>query len=402
MSAFSALQHTFFLGIRHVAARGMGVITLLISAFLVDLTAFAPFGIYLSLGALGVLIVFLRYEVALFSASDPDLPGLIKLCVWIGTGMIILMVMVSGCIHIFYPLPFWFIAGFPCALMFRALLRLLIVRATRLEDAHGLGWVVIVQAIVQPLVLLMAVIFVSKQVSSLIIADLCGHAAAVIYLLRRQPDIFRFSKLTSLQNTFQKWHEFPLYNLPGALMSLSFALSPLLLVPLIANPVQAGQIAFLMRLFDVPTQMIPAILTPVLIKQLRLRNRKNESISTGELVTLLIFTGLFYVFIAFLLIFIEPFFPHSNLKGTYDFIWPVALFQAGIALAFPLMDAASLYNGQKQSLFIQIIFLSLIALVWLSGLTPLGFVICLAIVSLVRIAAIAFVLKRSMKPFPMG
>ena len=137
----------------------------------------------------------------------------------------------------------------------------------------------IVQALVQPVVMLLLIALFGPKALALFLADALGHWAAAIYIIgRRRANLFdlvhpRLWSLRGLAWGLQRWSDAPRILLPAALLSFGFTAAPLLALPYADNPLLAAHVALAMRLLDMPTQMFGTISGPLVMNGLRSRDR---------------------------------------------------------------------------------------------------------------------------------
>jgi hypothetical protein len=332
----------------------MSVVTLIVAAWFVDIEAFAEFGVYQSFATLVWIAVFLRYDTAIVAAStDRESRAALRLCIavggviWLVASLAALGVGFGGLIRL------KLVLFFPLAILARAMLRLVFAVTTRSGDFKGLGRASLVQSVVQPVAL---VLFVASPLSDdalcFVLADVIGHASGVAYLGWRQRRQFLglmdgWSRL-ALGIVARKWRSLPLYNLPGAFLSLAFVMSPLLIAPLSAAAVYAGHVALAYRIFDVPTQIITASSTPIFLHRLRpMAGRVGAVFGRHMMVFLILLLGAGYAAVAGTIIAIDPWLDPTELADLPKVVPVIATFQLFVALAAPLNDSCALYPQQR-------------------------------------------------------
>jgi hypothetical protein len=224
--------------------------------------------------------------------------------------------------------------------------------STRRGDFRELGRVALIQSATQPFVLLALALALADGALCLVVADAAGHALAAIYLCARQRGLVagslgpRWSRC-ELLTTARHWASLPILNLPGALLAMAFATSPLLITPLVAPPAIAGAVALAVRLFDVPTQIIIAATAPVLMNRLRARDDASAPVFGRRLMAG--FSGLIgiaYAGFAGAFLLALPWLKGTIFESLAPIVWPVAVFQGALAAAGPLAEACALYHRQ--------------------------------------------------------
>ena len=168
---------------------------------------------------------------------------------------------------------------------------------------------------------------------------------------------------------------------------MAFAASPLLIMPLVAAPDLAGAVALAIRLFDVPTQIIIAATTPVLMN--RLRASDSAAPVFGRL-PMAGFSGLVsaaYAALALAFFAALPWLKDTIFGGLAPVVVPVAIFQGALTVAGPLAEACALYRRQTA-----------LTLIHLAALGASG--LALAVASLAGpIAGLALSLARGSRPY---
>jgi hypothetical protein len=189
----------------------------------------------------------------------------------------------------------------------------------------------------------------------------------------------------------------PLYNLPGTFCALAFVLSPLLILPLSGNQALAGHVALAYRLFDVPTQILAATMTPIFLHRLRpSEDRPNVLFGRRLLMILILPVGLAFVALAAALILADPYLAGTKLADLSDIVPAVAAFHLFLALGAPLNESCSLYPQQRRLVVIQAAALlgsGIAAFIALSGHAE-GALAALALASAGRTLALGELLRK--------
>lgn len=358
------------LAARLVAARGFSVVTLVVAAFVLDVRAFATFGIYVSLVSLAWVASFWRYENAIVAARHgPRVGDVVRLCAAVGSASWTAAAGLALAAGALGRVPGELAGTFLAALAFRMALRLATCAATRAGDLTGLGRVIIVQAAVQAGALVVAVLARADGALCLALSDAAGYAGSALYLSRRHAGLLAPALASGwsrprLAACARRWRALPLLNLPGSLVALAFVLAPLVVMPAFADPVTAGAVALAYRLFDVPTQIVTATLTPVLMGRF---GPSRETLARSALGVLGGGIAGLYALGAAALAAAIPWLGTTGFAHLAPVILPVAAFQAGAALAAPLAEAASLHRDQMRLALINLAGLGGAALAALAG-----------------------------------
>ncbi|MBF9231890.1 hypothetical protein [Microvirga alba] len=390
------------LATRLVLARGMSVVTLIVAAWLVDIQAFAEFGVYQTLATLAWIALFLRYDAAIVSArSDEEAGEALRLCIGVGT---ILWLFFSGSSLIVGGaglMRMQLAVLLPFSILGRGMLRLTFATATRDGDFKGIGRASMVQSVLQPTALVLLVLSPIDDALGFAIADIVGHVSGVAYLAwRRRKHLQALEagwSVAALLDAGRRWKSLPLYNLPGSFFALAFVMSPLLIMPMAAPPVLAGHVALAYRMFDVPTQIITAASTPIFLNRLRPSlDRASPIFGRHIMLGLSLLIGVGYALMAGLLMLADPLLTGTALDGLAYVIPYVALFLCFVALAAPLNDSCALYPQQRRLVLIQgmAVLGSCLAAVFVTGTSSGGALLTLALISGLRTLFLGELLRR--------
>jgi hypothetical protein len=383
------------LALRYGGARATSVVTLLVAAYFFDLAAFAEFGVYLSLVNLAWAGIFLRYENAVIAAdSEAAARRAVRLCAVAGGGLwavLSLLALASIVLGIF---PARLALLSPLALAARAAVRLAMAAATRRGDFRELGRMVLLQSLTQPFVLLALAFVLADGALCLVIADAAGQCLAAIYLCARQRDLVAGSltgwSRRELAATVRQWASLPILNLPGTLLGMAFAASPLLIMPLVAGPDLAGAVALAIRLFDVPTQIIIAATVPVLMNRLRASDGAPPVFGRLPMAGFSGLVGAAYAALALAFFAALPWLKDTIFGGLAPVVVPVAIFQGALTVAGPLAEACALYRRQTALTLIHLAALGAsglgLVVAWLAG--PITGLALLALAAVARTVAI--------------
>lgn len=347
-------KDTARLGLRLLGARAMSVVTLVVALWFVSVEDFATYGVYQALATLVSIAAFLRYDAAIVAASsEAAAHAVLRLCAALGGGTVLLVGAASLATADWGPLAAGLALLFPLSVVGRGALRLSFAAATRDGDFKGIGRASLVQAFIQPAVLVSLVHWSDDGALAFAGADAIGHAVAVVYLAwRKRPYAEAFRRgwsLGALAATARQWQALPLYNLPGSFLSLAFVNAPLLIMPLVASPVFAGHVALVHRIFDVPTQIITATAAPIF--QHRMRPSAAGGPPVFRRLFMTAFVGVLFVIYAAMaagLALVSPWLTGTSLQGIGGVVSVVAAFQLFVAIAAPLNDSCALYPQQQR------------------------------------------------------
>jgi hypothetical protein len=353
-----SLRDAFMLGLRLVAARGMSVLTLVAAAWLVDIQAFAEFGVYQTLATLAGIALFLRYDAAIVAASDKrESRTAFHLCLSLGAVLWLVFTIASVALGVADWMRWELAMLLPGSILARGVLRLSYAQSTSERDFKGLGRAILVQALIQPTVLLTLVLSGVDDVLCFALADIVGHCGGAAYLLIRQRkllgDVIAGWSVGRIVAVARRWKNLPLYNLPASFFSIAFVMSPLLITPMAADDLFAGHVALAYRIFDVPTQIITAAATPVFINFRPSSGRRTPIFGRSMLAGFVLSIGIAYAAMAGVLLLADPILDRTALAGLAEAVPMIALFQLFVALAAPLNEACALYTQQRRLVFIQ-------------------------------------------------
>jgi len=406
------MREALRLGGRLVTARLMSILTLVVAIFLVDVETFAEFGVYQTLATLASIALFLRYDTAIVSArSDAQARDVLRFCLCVGLTLWALFAAAAAIAGAAGLMRGSLALLLPFSILARGVLILSFGLTTRKGDFLGIGRAPLLQAAVQPTILLTLVLSPVEDVLCFAVADIAGHTASAAFLAFRRrrvyADLPRGWSWNALRRVAREWRGLPLYNLPGSFLSIAFVTSPLMIMPLVADAVFAGHVALAYRIFDVPTQIITAASTPIFLNRLRpSEHRASPIFGRHIMMGLAVLLGLAYAGMATGLILADPWLQGSELAGLSEVVPLVAFFQLFIALAAPLTDSCSLYVQQKRLVFIQGLALGVgVYSAFLAArVSPQGVLVALAVVSAFRALALGELLRKlsslSRRSFP--
>lgn len=346
----SSFGSAILLGLRFVQARLISVWGLIIAAALCPPFVFAAFAVFSAIVNFVSTAALLRLEAVFFHNRDRHRLGLaFRLACVVGVGFLGL----SAVILAGLALSGWVAPAvaliFLISLAARSVLRLLRAEATAEGDFRAIGNSNVVQALVQPAIMLLLIGLVGPKALALFLADALGHALAAAYLLRRRlhavsalvaPPLWSWCGLTQAA---WRWRDAPRAMLPAALLAYGFAIAPVLALPYAANTVLAAHVALSMRLLDMPTQMFGTVSVPIVLNRLRFYVGPRRRL-WARLMALALIAAAAVLFgaIAFVLALGDPLLADTHWAGIGTTIALMAPFYAGLAVLGPLQEMATL------------------------------------------------------------
>lgn len=338
------------LGLRFLQARLISVWGLLVAAYFCPPHIFAAFAIFSAAAAFVSLPALLRLEAVFFrSSARRDLALAFRLALTSGVAFLALVFVVLIVLVQLGKLPPAIGLIFFLSLVARTALRLLWSEATAEGDFRAIGNSNVVQALVQPVVMLLLIGLFGPKALTLFLADAVGHWAAALYIVgRRRANLFdlvhpRLWSLRGLAWGMQRWSDAPRILLPAALLSFGFTAAPLLALPYADNTLLAAHVALAMRLLDMPTQMFGTVSGPLVMNGLRSSSRPRRRFwIRGATLGLVAATIVLFIPIALGARQFDVIFDGSKWDGVGEVIAVMTLFYAGIALFNPLHEIAAL------------------------------------------------------------
>lgn len=346
----SSFGSAVLLGLRFLQARLISVWGLIVAAALCPPAVFAAFAIFSAAVNFVATASLLRLEAVFFQSSDSGRLGLaFRLATAAGAAFLAVAALVlaglalSG--RVAPAVAFFFLVS----LAARAILRLLWTEATAEGDFRAIGNSNVVQAVVQPAIMLALIGLFGPKALALFMADACGHVLAALYLLRRRHAALvplvepRMWSRSSLVAAARHWRHAPRALLPAALLAYGFSIAPILALPYAADALLAAHVALAMRLLEMPSQMFGTVSAPLVLNRLRgyagTRRRFWARVVTLGLVAaaVALFAG-----IAAVGAFADDVLTGSQWEGVGSAIAQMSLFYGGIALVVPLQEIASL------------------------------------------------------------
>lgn len=392
----SSLGSALLLGLRFLQARFISVWGLIVAAALCPPGVFAAFAVFSAAVNFVGMASLLRFEVVFFQSRNRDrlgqgfrlatLAGLVFLAV---SALALAGLAAAGWVA--PAVAFFFLVS----LAARAALRLLWSEATAEGDFRAVGNSNVVQAIVQPVLMLLLIFIFGPKALALFMADAVGHVLAAGYLLRRRfgpvAALLRPAcwSLEGLRRNAARWRSVPLLLLPSALLSYGFAIAPILALPYASNALLAAHVALAMRLLEMPSQLFGTVSVPLTMNRLRAYDGPRRRFWT-KLMSLVLTVAAATLFAgvgagAWLL---DPLFDGTRWADVGATIALLSLFYAASTLVGPLQEIATLSHRPFGQLAINAAALAVLIVVMLvyGALTP-ALLVALGIVSACRTLA---------------
>jgi len=327
----------------------------LFALWLCPVEVFSEVGLYIAALTLGGLVVFGRYELLIIRAHDEqECKDAVQLSVTVSTGLVGVTLLVGLAAYAFFGSPIGIV--FAAALFARAWLRLGLTLATRHGRYDVAMKALLPHTVAQPLVLVLLLQSGHDPLTSFILSDLAGHVIAaagaciserrtVTFSLRQPRERERIAALAWANRSL------PTVNLAAAASASLFAVTPLFFLPALEDAVLAGTLALLFRILDVPASMASASVGPILNKAVsdHLRGLASWPLQRIFLLPLFIAGGMFSVISIAAGVLNALKISPTAWEQALTILPVVALFQAGIAAAAPLIDLATL-GGRRWGL----------------------------------------------------
>lgn len=382
------------LALRFVQARFLSVWGLLLAATLCPPQVFADFAIFAALANFVSIAALLRFEAAFFQNSDRTRLGrAFRLA--LAAGVVVLSIMALAIL--FAAEQGWVLRGFGAlfliSLASRAAIRLTMAEATAEGDFATIGNSNIVQALVQPGMMILLIWPLGPTALALFAADAFGHAVAAAYLIwRRHQSLFRLMhpyrwSIAELVESGRLWRNSPTYLLPSALLSFGFSVAPLLALPLSSNPLLAAHVALATRLLEMPSQMFGAVTIPLVMSDLRKRQGEARQ-KRARLITLgmVAIVAALFVAIAVFASSADVVLDGTKWEGVGEVMAVMALFYGCSALVGPLQEMGSLSSRPRRQMAANALALAAAAVVmWGFGTLSFTLLVAIGMVSLVRL-----------------
>lgn len=391
----ASFRNGAMLALRFVQARLLSVWGLLLAAALCPPKVFADFAIFAALANFVSIAVLLRFEAVFFQNNDRlRLGRAFRLAV--ATGIVFLAV--AAVVILFAAAQGWVLRGFGAlfliSLASRAAIRLLLAEATAEGDFATIGNSNIVQALLQPGMMILLIWPLGPTALALFAADAFGHAVTACYLAwRRRGSLLRLMhpsrwSRTELIAAGWQWRSSPTFLLPSALLSFGFSAAPLLALPMSSNPVLAAHVALATRLLDMPAQMFGAVTTPLVMSDLR-KHRGHDQQKRARLLTLgmVAIVGALFTTIAVVAVGTDEFLLNGTKWGGVGEVMAImALFYGCSALAGPLQEMGAFSSRPHSQMTANAVALAAAAIViWGFGSLSPALLAVIGLISLGRL-----------------
>lgn len=350
--AAAVLQKAARLALNLVSIRILSVFGLAVALWICPVQIFANLGIYLAAVNLAALAVFGRFELLIIGADDErKCADAVHLCLLTAALALAATFVIAVTLqHLFVT---YVTLSFTGALFARACMRLGLTLATRHGRYDRAVRALAPQAIGQPVILVALIVQGHDAFLAFVLSDFIGHlmAAACVCISERRAfrSLWRkkvrsraISELALLNLGL------PTVNLTTAASAFVFATAPLFFLPAVPNAILAGTLALVFRLLDVPANLASGALGPILMKEIADRNRHGSLwISRGTFllpaaIAIVVFGSISLGGLTLNTLELAP-----SWHMALAVLPVVALFQAGIAAALPLIDIATMAGRQK-------------------------------------------------------
>lgn len=410
----SSLGSALLLGLRFLQARFISVWGLIVAAALCPPGVFAAFAVFSAAVNFVGMASLLRFEVVFFQSRNRDrlgqgfrlatLAGLVFLAV---SALVLAGLAAAGWVA--PAVAFFFLVS----LAARAALRLLWSEATAEGDFRAVGNSNVMQAIVQPVLMLLLIFIFGPKALALFMADAVGHVLAAGYLLRRRfgavAALLRPAcwSLEGLRRNAARWRSVPLLLLPSALLSYGFAIAPILALPYASNALLAAHVALAMRLLDMPSQLFGTVSVPLTMNRLRAYDGRRLRFWTKLMsLVLMVSAAALFAAVGTGAWLFDPLFDGTRWADVGETIALMTLFYGASTLVGPLQEIATLAHRPLGQLAINAASLAVLLGVMLAygALTP-ALLVALGIVSAGRTLAFLvfiFISPRIATPWDAG
>jgi hypothetical protein len=361
-----------------VLGRAFSATGLIVALWICPVDIMAHVGLYLALLNLATILLFGRYDALIVAApTERRCIEATHLCI-VQAGLTIGLIVGASLITVEADLVSPQLGGLFCAaVVVRAVINLSMafaIRNGRCEQAYR---AMLPQSMIHPFLLVTLVAHSHDPLTAFVLADLIGFFVTAIAVAASQWTGLRASiqarvQLDRLWRLAQDNSSLPLVNLPAILSIFLFTTTPVLLLPTLPNSLQAGTLALLFRILDMPTQITASAISPVLVREVVKRVQQGAHSIEKYLVYLpLLCAALVFSAIAAagLVLHHSGLIPHWSV--ALQLLPMVALFQAGVAATAPLTDMVTMTGQQSRLLAINSIALLLAgAVVLLTGRDP--------------------------------
>ncbi len=390
-----SLRNGAMLALRFVQARLLSVWGLLLAAALCPPKVFTDFAIFGALANFVAIMVLLRFEAVFFQSNDRMRLGrAFRLAVTAGT----MFLAVATILVLFAAAQSWVLRGFGAlfliSLASRAAIRLLLAEATAEGDFGTIGNSNVVQALVQPGMMILLIWPLGPVSLALFAADAFGHTVTACYLVwRRRHSLLRMLhparwSLTELLAAGWQWRSAPTYLLPSTLLSFGFSVAPLVVLPMSSDPVLAAHVVLAMRLLDMPAQMFGAVTTPLVMSDLR-GHRDRDRQRRARLLTWVMMAAAIALFVAIALVAIgadQLILNGTKWGGVGEVMAVMTLFYGCSALVGPLQEMGTFSSRPRSQMSANALALAVIAIViWSFGSLSPALLAAIGLVSLLRL-----------------
>lgn len=392
----SNLAAGLMLTLRFVQARFISVWGLLVAAMLCPPQAFAEFAVFSAFANFVAIAALLRLEAVFFQDSNQARLGRVfRLAAAAGAAFLGLTTLaLIAAVGLGWVAPATAVL-FLISLAGRAVLRLLWSEATAEGDFRALGNSNVVQAVAQPVAMLLLIAVFGATSLPLLMADALGHVVAAGYLTWRRRAVLaglagrKLWSWRELTLSAARWRNAPRLLLPSALLSYGFTIAPLLALPYGGNPVLAAQVALAMRLLDVPSQMFATVSVPLVLNRLRAHTGERRHFWV-RVMTLCLLAGAAALFAAIALgaLAADVLLDETQWRDIGEVIAIMTIFYCGIALVSPLHEIASQAGRPLRQFAINLVAVLAIvlAMLWFGTLAP-TLLYVLGLISLLRVLA---------------
>jgi O-antigen/teichoic acid export membrane protein len=391
----SGFRDGAMLALRFVQARLLSVWGLLLAAALCPPKVFADFAIFAALVNVGSIAALLRFEMVFFQNSDRlRLGRAFRLAVVTGA----LFLSATLIAILFAASQGWILRGFGAlfliSLASRAAIRLLLAEATAEGDFATIGNSNVVQALVQPGMMILLIWPLGPTALALFAADAFGHAVTAIYLAWRRRGALlrlmhpsRWSRAELIEAGWQ-WRSAPTYLLPSALLSFGFSAAPLMALPMSSSPMLAAHVALASRLLDMPAQMFGAVTVPLVMSDLRKhqggdRQRRARLLTLGmAAIVAVLFTTIAFVAVGA----DELILSGTKWDGVGQVMAVMALFYGCGALVGPLQEMGTFSSRPHRQMTANAVALAAaVIVIWGIGSLSTTLLAAIGLISLARL-----------------
>jgi hypothetical protein len=311
----------------------------------------ARVGLYLAALNLTSLAAFGRFERLLFRASNEEEFG-DSVCLCVTTAAFAIFLLFA----ILWAYPDLLPGGAPAAcfafgLASRLWLRLGLTFATRSGSYADAVLAMLPHAVIQPVLLIVLLKWQVSPLLSFAVADIVGHAIAAACVSYIERNAFHHAR--SVKSAFDRvWKlarlnlDLPTTNLTAIASAAMFAMAPLAFLTTMSNSILAGTLALVFKLLDLPAALTANSLTPILLKEVA-DARHRGSLAKVRAVFLLPVASATLVFgsIAASSLVLQDVM-QARWQLALALVPIVALFQASVAAANPLIDVATAAGRQ--------------------------------------------------------